>query len=192
MGLLPRTTETDDDDSITQIGLRTCDGNPNCFSTTGDALLRDWQTRGVDFLIKEWMPLEGIGGGGGVCVMQVLGRVIRGYEPGQNGIDGGGFQIVKETDSYLYIQFESLKKGYINDMELATVASRGKSVLVRSASRTGQTDFGANAIRFNAVAVVLRKEVWSIDPITVKSHPDYWVTSDEAREATFDKDRRNL
>ena len=40
LGVLPRTTEGEDD-QLTLPALRTCDGNPNCFSTTGDFLLSD-------------------------------------------------------------------------------------------------------------------------------------------------------
>lgn len=143
----------------------------------------------MDFLIKPWIPPVG----GTEDPLKVLGRVVRGYEPGQGGVDGGGFVLVTETDSYLYYQFESLKKGYIDDLEFAKGSGSSSSgILVRSASRLGQTDFGVNAIRLNYIADNLRKEGWTIDKINQKSHPDYWVTSDEAREATFDKDRRNM
>ena len=40
---------------------------------------------------------------------------------GQRGIDGGGFKLVAEQadskSAYLYVQFESQRKGYIDDME---------------------------------------------------------------------------
>jgi len=149
----------------------------------------DRQTRGVDFLIRPWVPPVG---GEGEVPLRAVARVVNGYVPGQGGIDGGGFTLVTETESYLYYQFESLKKGFIDDVEFAKSPSPSSGILVRSASRLGQTDFGVNAIRLNAIADVLRKEGWTIERITQKSHPDYWVTSDEAREATFDKDRRNL
>ena len=55
LGVLPRTTEGEDD-TITQPGLRTCDGNPNCFSTTGDFRLEDRQQYGIDFFIAPWKP----------------------------------------------------------------------------------------------------------------------------------------
>ena len=40
LGLKLRTTEGEED-TVTELGLRTCDGNPNCFSTTGDFLVTD-------------------------------------------------------------------------------------------------------------------------------------------------------
>lgn len=181
LGVLPRTTEGEDD-TITEPGLRSCDGNPNCFSTTGDFQLEDRQQYGVDFLIPPWKPPADDS-----TPLKTLSTVVKAYEPGQGGIDGGGFSVIKETDSYLYCQFESLKKGYIDDLEFS---SSPNGILVRSASRVGFTDFGVNAIRLNSLASKLKNKGWTIDEITPKSHRDYWDASNEARESTFDSDRR--
>lgn len=187
LGISSRTTEGEDD-SITQPGLRTCDGNPNCFSTTGDFLLEDRSQYGVDFLVQPWMPPAN-----DPKPLKTLSFVVKAYEPGQAGVDGAGFSVMKETESYLYCQFESLKKGYIDDVEFALAdSSKAKGILVRSASRVGYTDFGVNAIRLNYIASQLRNKGWTIDEITQKSHRDYWTASDEARAATFDADRRGL
>ena len=183
LGVLPRTTE-EEDDRVTAPGLRTCDGNPNCFSTTGDFLLSDRQQYGVDFLIAPWKPPAN-----DPKPFQTLSSVVKSYKVGQGGVDGGGFAVIKETDSYLYCQFESLKKGYIDDVEFAAGA---QGIQVRSASRVGYTDFGVNALRLNYLASQLRDKGWTIDVITESSHRDYWTASDEAREATFDADRRQL
>lgn len=43
----------------------------------------------------------------------------RAVPPPQQEIDGGGFQVVTSTPTYLYVQFESLKAGYIDDVEFA-------------------------------------------------------------------------
>lgn len=185
LGVLPRTTEGEDD-RVTVPGLRTCDGNPNCFSTTGDFLLSDRTQYGVDFLIPTWKPPANE-----PEPFQILSSVVKSYEAGRGGIDGGGFAVIKETDSYLYCQFESLKKGYIDDVEFA-VAKGTDGIQVRSASRVGNTDFGVNAIRLNSLASQLRDKGWTIDEITENSHRDYWNASDEAREATFDASRRQL
>jgi hypothetical protein len=188
LGVLPRTIEGEDD-RITQKGLRTCDGNPNCFSTTGDFRLEDRQQYGVDFLIAPWKSPSTE-----KAPLKTLSTLIKTeYEPGQGGIDGGGFSVVKETDSYLYYQFESLKKGYIDDLEFATSGTGDTtSILVRSASRSGFTDFGVNAVRLNYIASKLRTRGWIIDEITEESHRDYWNAADEARGATFDPDRRRM
>jgi uncharacterized protein (DUF1499 family) len=186
LGVLPRTTEGEDD-RVTAPGLRTCDGNPNCFSTTGDFLLSDRTQYGVDFLIQPWkFPATDPN------PLQTLSSVVKSYKAGEGGIDGGGFKIVKGTDSYLYCQFESLKKGYIDDVEFAVAKDSVDGIQVRSASRVGYTDFGVNAIRLNYLASQLRDKGWTIDEITEKSHRDYWTASDEARAATFDESRRQL
>lgn len=185
LGVLPRTTEGEDE-IVTLPGLRTCDGNPNCFSTTGDFLLADRQQYGVDFFISPWKPPVN-----DPTPFKTLASVVKSYEPGQGVIDGGGFKVIKETDSYLYCQFESLKKGYIDDVEFAAVKGTN-GIQVRSASRVGITDFGVNGIRLNYLASKLREKGWTVDEITDKSHRDYWITADEAKEATFDEDRRQL
>ena len=99
-----------------------------------------------------------------------------------------GFKVMKETDSYLYIEFEALKKGYIDDVEFAIAEDR--TVQVRSSSRVGSSDFGVNAKRLNYIAAGLRKNGWSIDEITPKTHAEYFYTAADAADQTFDKDRR--
>lgn len=193
LGVLPRTTEGQDNlDSVTAPGLRTCDGNPNCFSTTGDFELADRVQKGVDFLIAPWRPPPD----DPRPPLATLADVVRAYPPGQGGTDGGGFKIQKQSDTYLYVQFESLKKGYIDDLEFATMSSKngggGGGILVRSASRVGYTDFGVNAVRLNYISAELRKKGWTIAEITPETHRDYWLASDAAREATFDASRRQM
>ena len=185
LGILTRTTEGMDDVEISP-RLRTCDGNPNCFSTTGDARLEDRQQYGVDYFIPAWIPPPE-----DATPLQTVAAVVASYEPGQGGIDGGGFALVKQTESYLYYQFEALKKGYIDDLEFATNKSTN-GVMVRSASRLGVTDFGVNSLRLNFIGAKLRAEGWKIAEITPETHRDYWITADEARAATFDEDRRKM
>jgi len=189
LGISLRTTEGKENlDEVTKPGLRTCDGNPNCFSTTGDYELADRTQKGVDFLIAPWIPPKE-----DPTPLQTLSGVIKGYyKAGQGGIDGGGFGIIKETDSYLYLRFESLKKGFIDDVEFA-LTKETPGILVRSASRIGITDFGVNAIRLNSIAAVLVKEKgWSIAEITPVTHRDYYEAAIDAREATFDSSRKDM
>ena len=49
--------------------------------------------------------------------MDDLVAAAKAYPPGQSKIDAGGWKIVKSTDTYLYMQFESGKIGYIDDLE---------------------------------------------------------------------------
>lgn len=203
LGVLPRTIETADDGPVTSPKLRSCDGNPNCFSTTGDELLSDRQQYGVDYYIPEWQPPSPDNNNSNNNKnsnnpIETIAEVMTTYEPGQGGIDGGGYILVKKSETYLYYQFESLKKGYIDDLEFAIVApsssknNKASGVMVRSASRLGVTDFGVNAIRLNYIASKLKGYGWTIPDITPETHRDYWITAEEAREATFDEDRRRL
>ena len=86
------------------------------------------------------------------------------------------------------MQYEALKKGYIDDAEW--LLGKDGMVTVRSSSRVGQTDFGVNAKRLNYIAEQLRKQGWAIDEITGKTHPDYFGAAEDARDQTFDQDRR--
>merc|ERR1712108_18921 len=105
-----------------------------------------------------------------------------GYPPGQRGIDGGGFE-VQRFDSgagYLYAQFESLKKGYIDDVEFVVRGdgdgSAAGEVRVRSASRVGYLDFGVNAKRLNKIAedlVALAPARWTAPKISADAFPRY-------------------
>ena len=95
--------------------------------------------------------------------------------------------MVKETDSYIYLQFEALKKGYIDDVEFAL---RNGVVQVRSSSRVGTTDFGVNAKRLNYISSGLRSQGWDIQELTSKTHRDYFEAAVDAADQTFDQDRR--
>mmetsp|Transcript_28661 Transcript_28661/g.66575 ORF Transcript_28661/g.66575 Transcript_28661/m.66575 type:complete len:86 (-) Transcript_28661:223-480(-) len=63
-------------------------------------------------------------------------------------------------------------------------------VMVRSSSRVGVTDFGVNAIRLNYIADALRGMGWKINELTPKDFPDYFGAANDARDQTFDEDRR--
>ena len=64
----------------------------------------------------------------------------------------------------MYVQFESLKNGYIDDLELAAIPEiGGGAVQVRSSSRVGYLDFGVNAKRLNYIAQQLRSRGWDAE-----------------------------
>merc|ERR1712157_258849 len=111
-----------------------------------------------------------------------LKLVIEQYKPGQSNIDGGGFQIITyDPDSgYMYVQFESLKNGFVDDLELAcidniagTSRSSSTSVQVRSSSRLGYLDFGVNAKRINYIAKMLREKGWDAPGVDLSTHSDH-------------------
>lgn len=105
--------------------------------------------------------------------MKDLKDAVSKYPPGQGGIDGGGWEVKDEQDRYLYVQFESLKNGFIDDVEFA-VADDG-TVGMRSSSRLGFLDFGVNARRLNWFAKELgAREGWTTFTITSETHPTYF------------------
>jgi len=146
--------------------LKGCGYAANCFSTTADP-----QDTMITTYIKPWQLPSGLSTKDGITQLQEL---IRSYPPGQNGVDGGGFQLVKTTDDYLYAQFESLKKGRVDDVEFA-IGSNGL-VQVRSASRLegSKIDFGANAKRLNYLSEKLRDKGWGAAKITKETHLYYY------------------
>ena len=120
--------------------------------------------------------------------MDELLEIIQAYPPGQARIDKGGFSIITARDDYLYVQFESMKHGFIDDVEFALTSeseSDGKvevqvqaqvqvQVQVRSSSRIGFLDLGVNGKRLNYISAQLRKKGWAAPAITPVDYPDYF------------------
>jgi len=145
--------------------LALCDGAPNCFSTTGDD----------SHLLQPWKPK---GGTSKSQAMEQLVDTIKAYPPGQARIDRGGFKIVSSKPDYLYVQFESMKHGFIDDVEFALSSSSNNIELqVRSASRMGFLDLGVNGKRLNWISNHLVETYgWkqTDKPITPETYPDYF------------------
>ena len=138
--------------------LATCDTAPNCFSSSGDESADERR-------VSLWKPKPGSN------AMGELLETIKAYPPGQARIDRGGFSIVTASADYLYIQFESLKKGFIDDVEFAV---KDGMVQVRSSSRLGFLDLGVNAKRLNWISAELRAKGWTAPAITRADYPDYF------------------
>lgn len=148
------------------IGLKHCGGGPNCFCSTED------QEDDPDHYIPAWIWPKDIDK---AQAFEQLEEVIKAYEPGQDGVDGGGFQIVKSDaqKGYIYTQFEALKNGYIDDFELAYIdgAQGGeRAVQIRSSSRVGYLDFGVNGKRVNYIAKKLRSKGWDAPGVDYGTH----------------------
>lgn len=137
--------------------LARCDYAPNCFSTSGDE----------NHLLKPWKPKAGSD------AMAELMETIQAYPPGQAEVDKGGFSIITARPDYLYVQFESLKNGFIDDVEFAVNAGGGE-VQVRSSSRLGFLDLRVNAKRLNWISAQLRAKGWTAPTITKEDYPDYY------------------
>ena len=105
--------------------------------------------------------------------MGELLETVKAYPPFQARIDGGGFKIITADANYLYVQFESLRKGFIDDVEFAVNKDGG--VQVRSSSRLGFLDLGVNAKRLNWLSAHLRDKGWTAPAIGEEDFPDYFV-----------------
>lgn len=138
--------------------LAMCDDGLNCFSTSGDEIHR----------IDLWKPKAGSN------AMKELVETIKAYPPGQSRVDKGGFSIITSKPDYLYVQFESMKHGFIDDVEFAV--NKNSEVQVRSSSRIGGLDLGVNAKRLNWISADLREKGWKAPVITKEDYPDYFNT----------------
>ena len=168
LGVLKRTDLAGEE----YIGLKPCGPAPNCFVST-DSVDDD-----PDHSIPAWVwPKEYSKDKAFIELVSA----IESYEPGQSNVDGGGFKIIT-TDSkngYIYVQFESLKNGYIDDLELAMIDGLGdRTVQVRSSSRIGYLDYGVNAKRVNYIANALREKGWDAVGVDYKTHQNYAIQNE--------------
>ena len=79
---------------------------------------------------------------------------------------------------YIYVLFESLKNGYIDDVEFAAIPGLGgqeNEVHVRSSSRIGYLDFGVNAKRINFIADMMRNIGWDAPGVEYEKHKGYFL-----------------
>lgn len=66
------------------------------------------------------------------------------------------FKIVKAENNYLYIEATTLVFRYVDDLEIF-LDDKNKLIHFRSASRIGQSDFGANRKRVEQIKAALNK-----------------------------------
>jgi uncharacterized protein (DUF1499 family) len=165
--------------------LKECDNYPHCFSTT--------YTEGIDTGIHDLQPWSFSGKDPATAFKEVV-ETVEAYPPGQNGIDGGGWKIDRQEPTYLYVMYESLKRGHRDDVEFAIkpgtdASAKEGQLLIRSSSRLGNWDYGVNAARLNRIAEDLAKKGgWQTSQITAKSHPRYWsqnCPAGDMRKAPF-------
>jgi len=154
------------------MGLKHCGAAPNCFCST-DSIEDD-----PEHSIPAWIwPQES----DKESAFAQLSEVISSYQPGQANVDGGGFKIITNDpkNGYMYIQFESLKNGYIDDVELALIDGTGeRTIQVRSSSRLGYLDFGVNAKRLNYIAAKLRAKGWDAKGVDLNTHANYAIQNE--------------
>jgi uncharacterized protein (DUF1499 family) len=106
--------------------LASCPGTPNCVSSQS--------TKSQDKIAP--LPMTSIA---------QLRKVVEGMEL---------TKIIKETDNYLYAEFKSKLMGFVDDVEFY-LDSKAKVIHVRSASRLGKSDLGANRKRVEEIRAKL-------------------------------------
>ena len=151
------------------LGFKTCGPAPNCFSSTM-AVDED-----PDHSIPAWIWPKDLDKD---KAMEQLYQVLESYPPGQNGVDGGGFEIQKydKQNNYIYVVYEALKNGYYDDVEFAVIEGYPeRSVQVRSSSRIGYLDYGVNAKRLNWIAKELRSKGWDAVGVDFATHKGYML-----------------
>ncbi|CEM02585.1 unnamed protein product [Vitrella brassicaformis CCMP3155] len=121
--------------------LKICPTNPNCLSSSVSPSDSTHYYPPLEFSKSK------------EAAMADIKKVLESYPAGQNGIDGGGLKVVSTKGDYIYAQAESSLFGFIDDLEFAV--KDGGKVLVRSASRQGDSDLGVNAKRLNYIATKL-------------------------------------
>ena len=168
LGVLERESLDMDDgsDSGTYLGLKPCGAAPNCFCST-TKLTEDAEHSIPAFIWPNNMDQA--------AAMAQLKEVLQVYQPTPK-VDGGGFDIKTATSDYIYVQYESLKNGYIDDVEFAVIKDKRygeRQVQVRSSSRLGYLDYGVNAKRINAIAAALRTKSWNAVGVDYTTHPFY-------------------
>ena len=137
---------------IKTLGL--CPPSPNCISTAEE--LND-----EGHFVPAWTynPEEGRGGKKPINqpqAMQELVDVISKLTP-----DGFTPKIVKQTDDYLYVEYQSPTFGFIDDVEFFFPPDDKRSTVeYRSASRIGESDGDINRKRIKAIRLELQKKGW--------------------------------
>lgn len=105
--------------------LTPCPDSPNCVSS-----YESDETHGIQ-------PLAGN--------LEQIGNVLRGLDEAN---------IVSASDNYLYAEFTSALMGYVDDVEFLYNEAAGVTH-VRSASRLGHSDLGANRKRIEGIRAAL-------------------------------------
>lgn len=113
--------------------LRPCPQSPNCICTEYPA--------DIDHYVK---PVEY-----GSANIKVVRSLIR------KSIDTTGGTMVRERDNYFAATYRSGVFGFVDDLEVR-IDEATKQIHIRSASRIGYSDMGANAKRVRALVQLLQ------------------------------------
>ncbi|KAG6542574.1 hypothetical protein Mapa_016045 [Marchantia paleacea] len=133
--------------------LALCPATPNCISTAEE--IND-----PGHYVPPWTynPEEGRGRRNPASkeqAMQELIEVVENTKP-----DNFTPRIVKKTDDYVYVEYESPLLKFIDDVEFWFPPGGRSLVEYRSASRVGSQDFNINRKRIKALRQALEKKGW--------------------------------
>lgn len=147
----PNTVGLQEFNGVKTLGL--CPPNPNCISTAEE--MND-----PAHYVPQWTynPEEGRGKKKAISqkeAMEELKEVVESIRP-----DKYTPKVVKQTDDYLYAEFESPTFGFIDDVEFYFPGGKRDLVEYRSASRIGDSDFDINRKRIKAIREALQKKGW--------------------------------
>eukprot|EP00877_Chromochloris_zofingiensis_P007960 jgi/Chrzof1/3417/Cz12g24160.t1 len=134
--------------------LSLCPPSPNCISTSEEA---NDNTHYVPPLT--YNPEDGRGSRGPVdqaTAMKELVEVVNKLKP-----DGFEPKIIKQTDDYLYAEYQSPTFGFIDDVEFWFKPGKGSRVEYRSASRIGESDGNINRKRIKTIRQALETKGWA-------------------------------
>lgn len=106
-------------------------------SVSSQAGLHDAQRYAVDYARIEPLRFNG----DGAAALQRLLRIVA---------DVPGAQVIEAKPDYLYVQFTTRWLKFVDDAEFWLAPAEGV-IHVRSASRIGRKDFGANRARIEAI-----------------------------------------
>ncbi|KAL2623533.1 hypothetical protein R1flu_003738 [Riccia fluitans] len=133
--------------------LALCPATPNCISTAEE--IND-----PGHYVPPWTynPEEGRGKRNPVSKEQAMQELIEVVE--KTKPDNFTPRIVKKTDDYLYVEYESPLFKFIDDVEFWFPPGNRSIVEYRSASRVGNQDFNINRKRIKALRQALEKKGW--------------------------------
>ncbi|HUJ86302.1 MAG TPA: DUF1499 domain-containing protein [Burkholderiales bacterium] len=117
--------------------LAPCRRSPNCVSSQADAADTVHRVAPIPF---KGAPVE---------AMAAVRRAVESMPRAT---------VVRHEPDYLYAQFRSRLLGFVDDVEFAYDEKAG-AIQVRSASRLGRRDFGANRARVEAIRALILHRV---------------------------------
>jgi uncharacterized protein (DUF1499 family) len=112
--------------------LAPCPGRPNCVVSQGGD-----ERHHIDPIAYE---------GEKTAAVEMIRQVIQGLD---------GTRIVTQTDHYLHVEFRSKVMGFVDDVEF--FFPNTAVIHMRSASRVGYFDFGANRMRLELIRAQFQK-----------------------------------